>query len=701
MAKSMLTFTAGAALVHELGASHAFISEPIPSTPAVHHFRHYAGREERIAYDGNLEGAFAGQGFHPRVGSFEELVVKVNQHTDRQCGGGQLAWTLVSAAYDGEGAQHAVLRTLEGLWQYVALQDEQLLVADPPLCAQRGRAPSIAAAAERWRRRRLQSSSDHIDEAALVEELGEPTTTAGGKEDLLEPSTDHLVQDCARTFNYVAKDYCGESANIQLWGVTVGKLQVIDGFVVRLHGDVRDGKGNENTNRIVECTYEQPQYQGEHRHMEWEPAAHEIDFERLGLIARVRMYVDICQAANVTIPDPTSLAILGLFDTKSLGELSRYRGHRHVYENVTRFFDLNGIMQLESMPALPSSVSLRALYPKCFPSFGKDIVRNQGSCGSCWAFSSASAMMNNLCIAGANEQTMASAYQRYEVSVQRLMTCNPEGMGCGGGHALAAWQAMKTGIARERDAPYLCSGGDPQSHFTVKSTSCDAFPWGDDSTSTCAAELAQPGWIFDGLYKVSGEHEMMNALVSGYTLFITVDMTEGLQYYNSPDVYQPGVGSHIIGGHGMVSTGYGSYGGAPFWWVQNSWGPDWNEGGFVKITRGINALGIEEGAMVFRGWPVGSEASMSPPVGLREHGNPLLNELEPLLKELRTLESLLDKLQPLADKIGTDTTTLAEGIGGLFVSAVIFFSIRRMCCGSEPQTYQQYQQCPPPYPPKY
>merc|ERR1711908_76578 len=38
--------------------------------------------------------------------------------------------------------------------------------------------------------------------------------------------------------------------------------------------------------------------------------------------------------------------------------------------------------------------------------------------------------------------------------------------------------------------------------------------------------------------------------------------------------------------HGLLAIGYGSEDGLDYWHLKNSWGPNWGEGGFMRIKRG-------------------------------------------------------------------------------------------------------------------
>lgn len=71
------------------------------------------------------------------------------------------------------------------------------------------------------------------------------------------------------------------------------------------------------------------------------------------------------------------------------------------------------------------------------------------------------------------------------------------------------------------------------------------------------------------------------------------------EIYDSP-------GPKNRGGHAMAGIGYGTMGGKKYWLIQNSWGEKWGDVGTIKIIRGINIHGIEDGVFYFRAWVEGA-----------------------------------------------------------------------------------------------
>uniref|UniRef100_A0A4W5RL29 Cathepsin B n=1 Tax=Hucho hucho TaxID=62062 RepID=A0A4W5RL29_9TELE len=255
---------------------------------------------------------------------------------------------------------------------------------------------------------------------------------------------------------------------------------------------------------------------------------------------------------------------------------------------------LSAMVQYTGDMELPKNFDPRLQWPDC-PTLKE--VRDQGSCGSCWAFGAAEAISDRVCI-------HSNAKVNVEISSEDLLSCCKScGMGCNGGYPSAAWNFWtKEG---------LVSGGLYDSHIGCRPYSippCEHHVNGtrppckgeEGDTPQCTNQCASgytPGYKQDkhfgkSSYGVpSDEKEIMKELYKNGPVEGAFTVYEDFLLYKS-GVYRHVSGS-AVGGHAIKVLGWGEEGGIPYWLAANSWNTDWGENGFFKILRGEDHCGIE------------------------------------------------------------------------------------------------------------
>lgn len=189
-------------------------------------------------------------------------------------------------------------------------------------------------------------------------------------------------------------------------------------------------------------------------------------------------------------------------------------------------------------------------------------VKNQGSCGSCWAFSA----VGNL-----EGQTKIVNGSLLSLSEQELVDCDTVDQGCNGGLMEQAFDALKTigGIETEADYPYHGRG------------------------ETCHFDSKKSLVKVEGYTKVSDDEEVIKeTLFKTGPLAVALNATP-LQFYFGGIFHPWKVACNPKGlNHGVLLVGYGEENGKKYWIVKNSWGKSWGEKGFFRMLRGTGECGI-------------------------------------------------------------------------------------------------------------
>ncbi len=182
-------------------------------------------------------------------------------------------------------------------------------------------------------------------------------------------------------------------------------------------------------------------------------------------------------------------------------------------------------------------------------------VRDQGNCGSCWAFATAAALESNVLI--------VNGISALNLAEQILVSCSGAG-DCNGGYIDRASNFIRdTGLPPESYYLYTATNGQCSSAATG---------W-----QNATSEITSWHWATTTSPTVDA---IKNDLNTYGPLVTTMDVYYDFFYY-SGGIYQYTSGNYQ-GGHAILIVGYDDTG--QYFIVKNSWGSGWGESGYFRIA---------------------------------------------------------------------------------------------------------------------
>ena len=216
------------------------------------------------------------------------------------------------------------------------------------------------------------------------------------------------------------------------------------------------------------------------------------------------------------------------------------------------------------------------------------MVKDQGSCGSCWSFGASAAIEQLLCQKGekdCNTWTGLATQQMVDCASYTRDSTDPnvidlfpyDNHGCNGGLEPNAMRYVQLNGGQMNWDDYEYVSGTTK----VRNPTCnyDATKANTNIIQGC------------GNTKSGDETDLMNGLAQVGPMSVAIDASGRAFSLYSSGVYTSSTCSNTRLNHAVTAVGYGRYlDGQLYWEIKNSWSTSWGMGGYVLMARDYNNM---------------------------------------------------------------------------------------------------------------
>ena len=268
---------------------------------------------------------------------------------------------------------------------------------------------------------------------------------------------------------------------------------------------------------------------------------------RLGVFA-----ANLDTIAELNAANPTATFGVNLFADRTPEEMKQRMGFIHPAGQKLTEEQIVPTTRKHIAPATSSNISNNIPNSVDWSSMWNG-VKDQGQCGSSWAFSATAAFEAAYAI------KQGKSHVETLRSEQELIDCDSQSFGCEGGSMENAFKYLQSHrFCTEKQYPY---------HAKVQTC----------QESQCIAQPRVKAFV----HVKPDDQEIASALISIGPLSIAVDASS-FQFYSGGILSC----SYKQINHGVVLVGYGEENDVQFWKIRNSWGNGWGEGGYLRFVKG-------------------------------------------------------------------------------------------------------------------